>query len=281
MAVDLHLHTTASDGTLSPAETVEAAIRAGLTGIGITDHDTVAGVAEAKASAAGRIRVVPGVEINTEAQVDEEWREVHVLGYLVDVASPALQDELQRLRVARLERARRIVDKLATLNLAVSFARVREIAGGGPLGRPHIAQAMVEAGLAGSVLQAFQLYLGLGKPAYVERYKLSPEDAVRLIHAAGGVAVLAHPGLIGDDAIIAPLVAVGLDGLEARYPEHGRREAKRYAALARRHELVVTGGSDAHGPGFPGRATIGAVRVPDKVIEELAVRRPAEAAVRT
>ncbi|MHB8757118.1 MAG: PHP domain-containing protein, partial [Bacillota bacterium] len=136
-------------------------------------------------------------------------------------------------------------------------------------------QAMVDAGLVGSVLEAFRLYLGLGRPAYVERYKLSPEEAVRLVHSSGGAAVLAHPGLVGDDSIIAPLAAAGLDGLEARYPEHGRREARRYAAMARRYGLVVTGGSDAHGPGFPGRASIGEVRVPDRVIDELAARRPA------
>lgn len=276
MAADLHLHTTASDGTLSPAETVEAAIRAGLTGIAITDHDTVAGVAEAVRSAQGRLRVVPGVEINTDAQVDGRWREVHVLGYLLDPASPALDAELQTLRVARYERAQRIVERLAQLHLPVSFASVQRFAGGGPLGRPHIAQAMMEAGLVASVPEAFRLYLGLGRPAYVERYKLSPEEAVRLIHGAGGVAVLAHPGLIGDDSIIPPLIAAGLDGLEARYPEHGRREAKRYAAMARRYDLVVTGGSDAHGPGFPGRAAIGEVRVPDKVIDQLAARRTAE-----
>ncbi|MHB8945107.1 MAG: PHP domain-containing protein [Bacillota bacterium] len=275
MAVDLHIHTTASDGTLSPTQAVEAALRAGLTGIAITDHDTVSGVAEAVEVAGGRLRVVPGVEINTDAQVDGRWREVHILGYLLDPASPALDRELQRLRVARYDRAQRIVERLAQLRLPISFAKVREFAGGSPLGRPHIAQAMVDAGLVGSVLEAFRLYLGLGRPAYVERYKLSPEEAVRLVHSSGGAAVLAHPGLVGDDSIIAPLAAAGLDGLEARYPEHGRREARRYAAMARRYGLVVTGGSDAHGPGFPGRASIGEVRVPDKVIDELAARRPA------
>jgi len=275
MAADLHIHTTASDGSLSPAEVVEAALRAGLRAIAITDHDSVSGLGEAQSRAVGRLRVIPGVEINTDAKVDGDWVEVHILGYLIDPTAPMFEEELQQLRVLRFERARRIVERLNALNLPVSFARVVEIAGTGPIGRPHVAQAMVEAGLVGSVLQAFQLYLGVGRPAYVERYKLSPEDAIRLIHAAGGVAVLAHPGLIGDDSLIPALVAAGLDGLEVHYPEHGRHEVRRYAGLARRFGLVATGGSDAHGPDFPGRAPIGAVRVPDGVIDELAARRMA------
>ncbi|HEY3315816.1 MAG TPA: PHP domain-containing protein [Bacillota bacterium] len=279
MPADLHVHTTASDGTLTPSEAVRAAVAAGLTAIGVTDHDTTAGLPEATQAArasGGGLRVVPGVEVNTDTTIADRTREVHVLGYLFDPSSPALEAELQRLRTARYERARLILDRLVRLNLPVSFTRVREIAGGGPLGRPHIAQVLVEAGYAGSVREAFRLYLGIGKPAYVERYKLSPEEAVRLIRAAGGVAVLAHPGLIGDDSIIPPLVAAGLAGLEARYPEHSRSQTRRYVAMARRYGLVVTGGSDAHGPGFPGRAPIGGVRVGDEVIKELEDRRSDE-----
>lgn len=277
MAADLHVHTTASDGTLTPAEAVRAAITAGLTAVAITDHDTTAGLApaaEAARAAEQPIRVVPGVEVNTDAVIDGRTREVHVLGYLFDPSSPSLEAELQRLRLARYERAKQILKKLERLKLPVSFARVEEIAAGGPLGRPHIAQALVEAGYAGSVLEAFRLYLGIGKPAYVERYKLTPEEAVRLIRAAGGAAVLAHPRLIGEESIIAPLVAAGLAGIEARYPEHSRGQTRRYSALARRYGLVVTGGSDAHGPGFPEREAIGGVRVDDAVIDELEARRP-------
>ncbi|MEW5932237.1 MAG: PHP domain-containing protein [Bacillota bacterium] len=266
---DLHVHTTASDGTWSPARVVGEAARLGLAGVGITDHDTVAGLPEALAAGerAG-IRVVPGIELGSEYGGEE----VHVLGYFIDPGHPRLAGILTWLQEVRWRRLDRMVERVAELGLPVSRQRVAELAAGGTPGRPHLARAMVEAGYVGSVEEAFDRYLERGRPGYVPRPHLSPSDAVRVIRQAGGCAVLAHPGLLRDDGVIAELVGAGLGGIEARYPKHRPEQVEEYGRLGRRLGLIVTGGSDFHGPGVGPPAWLGEVTVPADVVEALAHR---------
>ncbi len=244
---DLHVHTNASDGTWSPAEAVRTAARLGLRAIAITDHDTLDGIPEAlRTGERVGVEVVPGVEINT----DYAGTEVHVLGYFVDFQeeSPLLK-LLYRIRKARDERARNMVEKLRQLGVGISFERVKELADGAVVGRPHVARALIELGIVRDLREAFAKFIGPGAPAYVPRYKLTPQQAIAEIMNNGGVAVLAHPGLIGKDELIAEAVEAGLTGLEVLYPEHTPECRRRYTELACTYNLVVTGGSDCHGPG--------------------------------
>ncbi|MDI6893243.1 MAG: PHP domain-containing protein [Bacillota bacterium] len=263
---DLHVHTTASDGTWDPARVVREAARLGLAGVAITDHDTVAGVAEGVAEGArAGITVVPGVEVGAERGSEE----VHVLGYFVDVDHRGLRATLLRLQGSRERRMERMAERVARLGMPVSLQRVRELAAGGALGRPHMARALVEAGYATSVKEAFERFLERGRPGYVPREHISPEAAVGVIREAGGAGVLAHPGLLRDDSFIPDLVACGLAGIEVYYPEHGPEAVARYRAMARRLGLMATGGSDFHGgPDYPAR--LGQVTVPARVVADLA-----------
>lgn len=266
MAADLHNHTTASDGTLSPAELVRRAKAAGLHFVGVTDHDTTAGLAEA-AEAAGieGIGVVPGVELSTDAT----GREVHILGYFCRTADSPLADLMEEMRTARRRRVEQIIGRLCEAGIPVSADRVLALAGGGVAGRPHVARALVEQGLAEDINDAFQRFLVRGRPGYVPRRKLHPVEAVRLVRQAGGVAALAHPGLMGGDEVIGELLAAGLQAIEVYYPEHTPYQVKRYADLARAHGLIVTGGSDFHGDGER-PANVGSVTVDDGTVEQLA-----------
>jgi predicted metal-dependent phosphoesterase TrpH len=241
--LDLHIHTTASDGVLSPAEVVRVAIDKGLEAIAITDHDTTDGVDAALAAAQGaRLEVIPGIELSAE----EGPREVHILGYYIDHRDEALQEKLAVLRRARRERAWKMVKKLESLGMAVSWDHVEEIADQtSAFGRPHVAKALLDEGYVGSVNEAFDRYIGLRGPAYVARHKLTPEEAVQMICDAQGLAALAHPRW--QEEVVPRLSAVGLVGLEVYYPSHSEEETEALAALAARHGLVATGGSDFHG----------------------------------
>lgn len=263
---DLHVHTTASDGVWSPARVVREAARIGLAGVAITDHDTVAGIAAAMAEAArAGIVVVPGVEVGAER--DEE--EVHILGYFVDPGHAGLRKTLLRLQGSRERRMELMVRRMAGLGMPVALERVRELAAGGALGRPHLARALVEAGYVASVEEAFTRFLERGRPGYVPREHLTPQEAIELIGQAGGVSVVAHPGLLRDDSFITDLVARGLGGIEVYYPEHTRETVEKYEVMAERLGLVATGGSDFHGgPGY--LAELGQVTVPAAVVERLA-----------
>ncbi len=243
--------------------------------IAVTDHDTVEGVAEAQL--AGRplgLEVIPGVEINT----DVPGSEVHVLGYFVDLEHAELKSELQRLRFGRVGRAERMVQKLNALGAPVEWARVQQIAGEGSIGRPHVAQALMEAGHVGSFSEAFDRYIGRQGPAYVERLKFTPEDACRLIRRAGGVPVLAHPVIFGKggvpkgpldlDRMIVSLVEAGLLGIELYYPGYDPATVDYLLGIARRHNLIRTGGSDFHGAPSE-RPDLGSVYVPLKVVRNL------------
>lgn len=242
---DLHTHTVFSDGALRPAELVEEACRAGLQAIAITDHDAVEGVSEGvEAGCRLGITVVPGVEINT----DMPGTEVHMLGYYVDAGSEALRESLRRLREGRLLRAGDIVARLRASGVPVRLERVLEIADGvGAVGRPHVAEAIVELGRADDIRDAFEKYLKRGRPGYVPRPKFAPEQAIAVIREAGGVPVLAHPALSRCDERIADWVHTGLRGLEVDHSRHMPEEVTRYRQMADTLGLIATAGSDFHG----------------------------------
>ncbi len=264
--VDLHIHTTASDGVLSPAQVVRVAIDKGLEAIAITDHDTTDGVDQAVAAARSeRLEVIPGIELSAE----EGPREVHILRYYIDHRDQALQERLAVLRRARRERAWKMVEKLDTMGASVSWERVLEIAGEtSAFGRPHIAQALLERGYVGSVNEAFDRYIGLRGPAYVSRYKLTPAEAVKMITDAEGLPVLAHPR--GQEDVVPILSALGLVGLEAYYPSYSEEKRESLARLAQQHNLVATGGSDFHGyNGGDAALTLGEVPVPLESLQRL------------
>jgi predicted metal-dependent phosphoesterase TrpH len=263
--VDLHIHTTASDGVLTPAEVVQAAIDEGLSAVAITDHDTVEGIPQALTAAhATVLEVIPGVELSAE----QDSSEVHILGYYIDYQSRALLDKLVVLRRARRERARNMVSKLERMGLLVSWERVQEIAGdSSAFGRPHIARALHERGYVGSVNDAFHRYIGLDGPAYVARYKLSPTQAVEMIRAAGGLPVLAHPWRQRE--MVAGLAGLGLVGLEAYCPGYSPEVSGELVRLGEKYNLIATGGTDFHGYGGNGVRPLGDVPVPMESLERL------------
>jgi len=270
--IDLHVHSTISDGTLAPAEVVAEAAGLGIRLLSITDHDTTDGLGEAmEASRGTAVTFVPGVELSVGSQTQE----VHVLGYFINPADASSQGALAWLRRARDERNAAIVDRLRALGMGVELERVRQIAGAGSVGRPHIAAAMVEAGHVPSVQQAFHRYLARGKSAYVPRERLSPEEACEMIRAAGGLPVLAHPAKIASRALLGELLTAGLAGLEVYHCDQDERDNQELLGLARERSLLVTGGTDSHGPRGERPMPIGGVAVPDWVEEELLVRAPA------
>lgn len=245
MSVDLHSHTTASDGTFRPRRLVKRAVKNGVRVLAVTDHDTTAGLPEAYEEAARwSIDIVAGIEINTEFHE----REVHILGYFIDAENVALQQRLAYVRERRHTRIRRILDRLHELGLDISEDDVARHARGDSLGRPHVAQALVARKHATHVADAFDRLLGRDRPAYVPRESLSAPEAIALIRGAGGVPVLAHPMYLQSDAIIEELIAAGLGGIEANYPTHTLAHREHFVDLARAHGLGVTGGSDFHGP---------------------------------
>lgn len=264
---DLHVHTTASDGALTPAQVVEAASHFNLTAVAITDHDTVGGVEEALALADEfAVDVIPGVEIST---IWGDGVEVHILGYLIDHRDTALLEDLRVLKDARWERGRRMVELLNAAGVPVSFDRVLELAGGGAIGRPHIARAICEVGAVSSMDAAFGRFLQAGGPAYVPRFKVAPSEAVTMIREAGGVACCAHVAKLRRDELVVGLIKHGLQAIETGHPDHSSAARRSYNRFAARHGLIATGGSDAHG--FPGskRGNVGDVTVPYEVVEKL------------
>jgi predicted metal-dependent phosphoesterase TrpH len=268
MKADLHLHTTASDGRLSPEDVVRTAAHLGLAVISITDHDSVDGIAIAL-KAAGQypsLTVIPGVEVST----DVPHGEVHVLGYFVDHTNPELIIKLAAFRNSRKVRAQRMIEKLATMGVHIDWPRVQDIAGAGSVGRPHIAQAMLEKGYIPSLKEAFNKYIGREAPAYVEREKMTPEEVVALITQVGGLAVLAHPAQIDDlEHLIPRLQRVGLVGVEAYYNSYPPKTIQYLASVAHKHALVATGGSDFHGMDSATETPIGGVSIPPECINRL------------
>ena len=272
--VDLHTHSTASDGARTPRDVVRAAHALGLAALALTDHDTVDGLAEARAEGQELgVRVVSGIELSAvEGDI-----ETHVLGlHLQDTGR--LDAQLHGLRAMRLTRAERIVARLNELGVRVTLEDVLLQSGGGAVGRPHIARALVNDGWATDMRDAFDRYLGNGKAAFVAKDRLSIGDAIAMIHAAGGLAILAHPGQSGNRKRIETLVALGLDGVEVRHPSHNAEDVARLLALVEHFRLTPSGGSDWHGVAEGGR-TLGMMRVPmawldrqDRVVAERAPR---------
>jgi predicted metal-dependent phosphoesterase TrpH len=270
--IDLHVHTTASDGTFSPQEAVASAAEVGVEVLGIADHDTLDGLAAALAAGERLgVTIVPGVEINT----DYGETEAHVLGYFINHESSDLNGVLEDIRRRRVERAREMIARLGRLGLDVKEDRVRELAAGGSVGRPHVARALVEAGCVRTGAEAFARYIGRGQPAYVPRYRLTPAAAAQAIRAAGGIPVLGHPSKVGDDTLVEALIAQGMEGLEAFHCDHSAAHARHYVSLARQLGVLVTGGTDSHGPYSDRPVAIGSVAVPRWVWEELSAYRAA------
>lgn len=263
---DLHTHTNASDGSLSPAEHVRWAAEQGLAAVGITDHDTTLAWDEAlEAAASLGIEVVTGCELSTEV----DGKEIHILAYYFDRDDPEMAALLKRMRGGRRNRAREMVERLHALgHTAVSYERILEL-GGESVGRPHVAQAMIEAGVVRTPREAFEQYLAPGRPAYVPRPKLTPEEAVALVKAAGGVPVVAHPGLIGDDNWVRRLIRAGVAGIEAYHTDHNEQQRQFYARWAHDAGLICTGGSDSHGPNGPRTVVPGSVNVSMDVVQRL------------
>jgi hypothetical protein len=242
--IDLHLHTTASDGTDTPAELACACREAGITTMAVTDHDTTAAIGGVRREAErASIRFVPGIEITAA------WRgiDVHVLGYFFDPESPALRAFLDAQIEDRVRRARAVGARLAALGVPIDMEALVARAAGRPVLRPHIAQALAGAGHVESEWDAFDRYIGEGKPAYVARRGATPAEVVAIIRQAGGVSSMAHPGVTEQDGLIPGLAAAGLDALEVYHTEHSAEDEARYLALAHRLGLAVTGGSDFHG----------------------------------
>ena len=255
--IDLHSHTTASDGELSPEELLARARSAGVTTLAVTDHDTVKGLARAQAAATAEgVRLVPGIEVSTES----EGREVHILGHFVDPAEPGLASFSDRLRDERAERMARMVQRMNQLGFPVTLEEVERIAAGAHLGRPHLALALVARGYVTSTREAFDRFLGDGKPGYVDRFRVSAEEAIAMLHRAGGTATLAHPGSSKVSSFtLERLAKAGLDGMEIFHPDHVPSQREAFLRQADALGLVPTAGSDFHGPRVTPDRTLGMV----------------------
>ena len=277
--IDLHIHTTASDGTLAPSEVVKLAHEKGLKAIAITDHDTIEGNGEALREGARRgFEVIPGVEISCKHTIGE----VHLLGYFVDWESETLKRRLALLRSYREERNPEIIRRLRAMGLDITYEEVKEVAGGGSIGRPHIAQVLKEKGYVFSNQDAFERYLKKGAPAYVPKELLSVEEAIGLIKEAGGIPIAAHPmqnrsiPLYGVERFIRELLEAGIEGVEVYYSTHSQEDTATLLAIAKKYDLIVTGGTDFHGeikPGIELGSGMGDMRVPYTILEALKERR--------
>ena len=276
--VDLHVHSTASDGKLIPEAIVRKAAELGLRVISLTDHDSIAGIVPAlkAVKAFPGLTFIPGVEISTDLADGE----AHILGYFIDYTDPALEKSLEKFRDSRFGRGRGMVEKLAALGIDIDWSRVQEIAGDGAIGRPHIARAMLEKGYITTFEEAFDKYIGHGGPAYVEREKMTPEEAVALIVRSKGLPVLAHPFTVKDpEAMVRQLKPAGLVGIEAYYKDNTAAETEATLKLAKKYGLIPTGGTDYHGIGDSSEVRLGGVEVPMAAAQRLiaaAGKRPSK-----
>ncbi len=273
VGIDLHTHTTASDGSLTPSELVALAAESGIAVLGITDHDTTDGLGEGMVAAEEcGITLVPGVELNC----DLEHGHADILGYLIDSEAPELCALLAKIRRARIVRAQSMVERLQALGAPVTYEEVRALAGDGVVGRPHVAQVLVDCGFVADVPSAFREYIGRDGPAYADRYRLTPAGACRIIRGAGGVPSLAHPVPAVNPRsdplelrkFLPHLVEAGLGGMECYYPGYAGRFVRWLETLADHFGLVPTGGSDYHGQGWDGRR-LGETHVPADTFERL------------
>lgn len=269
--VDLHIHTNFSDGVFTPAQVVEYAAQVGLSAISITDHDTVDGVQEAiEAGKKYGVEVIAGIELS--AELDNVTKtEMHILGYYVNHKSKAFNDSLSIFKKVRLQRAKDIYNKLKALNINLNAQGLIEGVGAKIVGRLHFAKALLENGYVSSISEAFRLYLGLNKPAYVPKHYISPKDAISIIIKAGGIPVLAHPyyGHYSNKNIFKGLINDGLMGIEAWHKSHPPHITKKFLSIAENMNLVATGGSDCHGAYGKDLPLIGKIKVPYSVVEAL------------
>lgn len=256
---DLHIHTDASDGLLSPSEVVDWAFKKRLRAIGITDHDTVSGIdiAIKSNSAPDKLEIVPGIELNTEL----DGKEIHMLGYYIDYNNPWFLENLKRMQKARYNRAVTMIEKLNHLGININLKQVEEISKGSSIGRPHIARAMVEKEYVDSMAGAFERYIGIGGPAYVERFRLTTEDGINMIKEVGGIPVLAHPGLIADRKAIVKVLNLGAKGIEVYHPKHDPDMVKYLFYMAKERKLLMTGGTDCHGIKQNGQPIMGSITI--------------------
>jgi len=265
-AIDLHIHSTASDGRLSPGDIIRKSAEEGLAVIALTDHDTVDGIDPALKAvrAFPWLTLIAGVEISTDVTEGE----VHVLGYFINHTDRDLEAALEKMRNSRQERARRMVTKLHSMGCHIRWERILEIAGGGAIGRPHIAQAMLEKGYIESLKEAFSRYVGRDGPAYVNRYKVTPTQAVELVLQANGLPVMAHPLTVREpESMVINLKAAGLIGIEAYYAGYTKEDIERLVGIADRYGLVATGGTDYHGLDASTETAIGGVDIPIESVE--------------
>jgi predicted metal-dependent phosphoesterase TrpH len=267
--VDLHMHSTASDGTLNVEELIQLAASLGLKTIALTDHDTTAGL-DAAILFGNKLglEVIPSIELSAE-----DNGEVHILGYFINYDNQKFQAKLKHFRDTRFNRGELIVRKLAELGMPIEWQRVQEIANGASIGRPHFAEAMKEKGYVQTIAEAFEKYLYNGGPAFVDREKITPVEAVQLIREVGGLAVLAHPTWVNDlDRILEETVQAGLAGIETYYGHYDEETVARFLELAHKYNIVPTGGSDFHGRDDGGQVYLGERLVPDEVISQLKAR---------
>jgi 3',5'-nucleoside bisphosphate phosphatase len=272
MTADLHLHTLHSDGSWSPEEVVQAAVQHGFKTIAITDHDTVAGIAAAQTrGAALGIEVIPGIEINSVyATSDGAYLDVHVLGYFIDVNCDQLHQVMQRQQEARHRLVRDTIERCNKVGIPLTIEHVQQCSGNGSIGRPHLARAIVKAGGAADVEKAFMRFMSRESNEFIPRNSVSPQEAIAAIQAAGGLSSIAHPGKSESmERVILDLKQVGLQGVESYHRSYSLKTVKHNLRLAAQHGLLVTGGSDCHGPsdGYP--ASIGSVKVPMDVVNNL------------
>jgi predicted metal-dependent phosphoesterase TrpH len=266
--IDLHIHSTASDGVFTPSEVVLLALEQGLAAIALTDHDTLSGVAEAQQAAIGTgLEVITGVEVNSEGG----WGDLHFLGYYVDPENDRLQEQLQAMQNARVERARKMLDRLRDMGMTLEWEKVRALAGGDSIGRPHIGRALKERHYVETVQEAFERFIGRDGPAYVPRLRLTPPEVIQAITGAGGVPVIAHPVHSGTTAVnrIPEFVEYGLRGVEVYYPHHSPQDIEMLLGLCQGYGLLATGGSDFHGQGVMGGIKLGSVHLPFECFERL------------
>lgn len=266
---DLHIHTNVSDGEYSPQFVVGAAIAQGFSAISITDHDTLDGLEAALKATKGQIEVIPGVEISTV----HEGKEIHILGYLFDINDRNLIEKLAEMEKARQNRIKKIVDRLNELGFKISFEQVRAVSGTGAIGRPHVAKVLLEKGYVKSIKEAFTKLLSPGCPGYISRYKITPQEAIKLLLNAGGIPVLAHPGVNPDNDLIPYLKEMGLQGIEVWHPEHNYQAVEMYLKLASEYNLVPTGGSDWHGNNKDLPFNLGSIKVDYYFVKRLKERK--------
>lgn len=262
---DLHVHTNFSDGTFSPEEVVEYANKIRLSCIAITDHDTVDGISPALKYAAGKnTEIIPGVEFTAEIKECE----VHILGFFIDHGKKWFIEELKNLRRLREKRMQRMLESLGKKGINLTMEQVRNVSGEGSLGRLHLAKLLFEKGHVRSVQEAFDIYIGSGKPCYVKGDRISPRDAIEMIAKLKGASVLAHPRIMGRDEFIPEFVKAGLKGIEVYHTDHAEAAVNHYKKIAQDYGLLMTGGSDCHGTG-KGKILMGTVTVPYEVVKQL------------